>query len=105
MTSMVLIGTTVAVALARNASHSASVAPHGAETADIVPAERPAPPPNAAPSAAAQGPIIPLSALPRAETTKPRSATHTKHHAAKNTAAKKNGAAKPLKAKPNAAAR
>ncbi len=52
MTGVVLIGTTVAVALARSASHpAASKAPHGAETADVVPAERPAPAPAVSPPA------------------------------------------------------
>ncbi len=52
MTGVVLIGTTVAVALARSASHSApSKAPHGAETADFVPAEPPPSPPAANPAA------------------------------------------------------
>jgi hypothetical protein len=112
MTAMVLVVTTVAVALARSASHSAaSVAPHGAEAADVVPAERPAPAPaspaNATPSAAAQGPVIPLSALPKVETTKPRSSTAhgTRRSTATAAPSKKAHASKTVKTKPNATGR
>ena len=113
MTCVVLIGTTVAVALARSASqHAASVAPHGAEAADIAPAARPADqaasPGNTAASAT-QEPAIPLSALPKVETPKPRStATHSSHRASsatsKKTNAARHGSPTGVSAKPKAAA-
>jgi hypothetical protein len=113
MTGMVLFGTTVAVALARNASqHAAAMAPHGAETADIAPAARPeeplASPGSTLASAALEPPVVPLSALPKAETPKLRSAAMRSSHRASSGTTKTNAAkhrsSTGVSAKPKAAA-
>jgi hypothetical protein len=112
MTCVVLFGTIVAVALAHDAAHpAASLAPHGAEAADIEPAARPAgqaaSPESPGASATQEPPAIPLSALPKAEAPKTRAtATHSSHRASSGTSKKTNAkhGGSGVSAKPKAAA-